>query len=200
MSRVPDILVERLRLGELSPEEAARVRQRLADANELGRLDALDDDDRQTLARHPTLPVRPQAPRRLALVLPALVTAAVALVLLVRGPSDDGLRSKGDVRPALVVYRQSAHGYEVLADEQRAARGDVLQLGYVAAGRELGTILSIDGRGVTTVHLRVSRLQQGGEVRLPDAYVLDDAPTFERFELLTFDARGLERTTLTVRK
>ena len=43
MSRVPDLLVEKLLLGELPAEQAAAVRARLADANELSRLDVHDD-------------------------------------------------------------------------------------------------------------------------------------------------------------
>jgi len=51
-------------------------------------------------------------------------------------------------------------------------------------------LLSIDGRGHVTLHspdageTMATRLSGKGEVRLPSAYELDDAPAFERFFLV----------------
>ncbi|MBN1838324.1 MAG: hypothetical protein JW820_20865, partial [Spirochaetales bacterium] len=64
------------------------------------------------------------------------------------------------------------------------------QLGYVAAARAYGVILSIDGRGVVTLHFPVGstgagELEREGESLLPFAYELDDAPGFERFFFVT---------------
>lgn len=203
MKRVPELMLERLRLGELTPDQARLVRERLAaEPGGLARLAALEAaevDDAATVQRRP---LRAQeSPRWLLLGAPLLV-AIVAVVLLVRTPREETwLRAKGDVKPALVLYRQTPTGYDVLVDGARVAPGDVLQLAYVAAGREIGALVSLDGRGATTVHLPVGPLKQGGEVRLPQGYALDDAPDFERFVLMTFEANvGLELTTVTVVK
>ena len=69
----------------------------------------------------------------------------------------------------------------------------MLRLGYVAAGRRFGVILSIDGRGAVTLHFPSSptgatALAGPGESLLPDAFELDDAPEFERFFLITADS------------
>ena len=54
-------------------------------------------------------------------------------------------------------------------------------------------LLSIDGAGTVTQHwpepgrTRAAPLRVGGEVRLPSAYELDNAPAFERFFLVRAD-------------
>jgi hypothetical protein len=70
---VPDLLVERLALGELSPEEAARVREALGDEAE-ARLSALAKDAAELLARLPPARVAEQVRRRLAAREPAVAT------------------------------------------------------------------------------------------------------------------------------
>ena len=83
--------------------------------------------------------------------------------------------------------RARASGDERLSDGARATTGDLLQLAYRAPTDAFGTLISIDGRGHVTVHWPEpgadgpARLSAKGEVRLPSAYELDDAPAFERF-------------------
>jgi hypothetical protein len=216
--RVPDWMVERLHAGDLPPDEAARVRAALEAEGGLFRLERLAEDDRASAAAHPPGPTlgrirllrqaqdvrKAQAERtlrsrrRLLVLVPALASAAAALLLALRlaAPdllvSDDGLRMKGDAR--LTVHRQGAGlDAEPLADGARARPGDVVQLAYVAAGRRYGVVISVDGRGLVTQHLPEDGadavpLEGGGAVALPHAYALDDAPAFERFFLVTSDA------------
>jgi len=143
---------------------------------------------------------------------PAAIAAAAALTLvvaprLVSPPSlepaggarpapsapavDSGDRIKG-LQPSLVLFRKTDSGSETLADGAVARPGDVVRLGYRAAGRTHGVILSVDGRGLVTVHLPASGseaapLRSGETVLLDRAYELDDAPRFERFFLVTAD-------------
>jgi hypothetical protein len=110
--------------------------------------------------------------------------------------------------PALLVYRQRpVHregdtGFEKLSDGARASRGDLLQLAYEAHAGDAelyGVLVSIDGAQRVTQHVPdegahgAPRLQPSGEIRVPAAYQLDDAPGFERFVLITapqpFDVR-----------
>ena len=63
--RVPDFVLERLALGELAPEEAARVRAQLGDEAE-ARLAALGHDDAEILAATPPAMVAAEVRRRLA--------------------------------------------------------------------------------------------------------------------------------------
>jgi hypothetical protein len=95
--------------------------------------------------------------------------------------------------PRLFVYRHDAAGDRKLADGAPAARGDLLQLAF--AGRPGGyvALLSLDGAGKVTVHWpegggRAAPLRDAGEIRVPSAYELDDAPGFERFFLVRSDA------------
>jgi hypothetical protein len=66
---------------------------------------------------------------------------------------------------------------------------EVVQVAYQVARPGYGVILSVDGRGVVTVHhpeggTEAAPLTPGRQVPLPHAYRLDDAPAFERFHLV----------------
>ncbi len=101
----------------------------------------------------------------------------------------------GDTRvkggpPHLLVHRKRGDHSESLARGARVAEGDRIQLSYVAATARYGVILSIDGRGVVTVHFPAepgasTALRQAGAVHLTHSYQLDDAPEFERFFFVT---------------
>ena len=99
--------------------------------------------------------------------------------------------SRAAARPAsprLLVVRRVGQRTEALADGQDARRGDVLHLGYVAAGYRYGVLVSVDGRRTATLHLpmhgKPALLAPDGEQRLPEPYELDGAPAFERFFLV----------------
>ena len=93
----------------------------------------------------------------------------------------------------LYVYRHASAGDQRLVDGERAAPGDLLQLAYASTAEGFGLLLSIDGAGSVTQHWpepgsrRAAPLRIGGEVRLPTAYELDNAPAFERFFLVRAD-------------
>src|SRR6185503_6350582 len=100
---------------------------------------------------------------------------------LARNPEYIGI--KGD--PALRVYKRVGQGSEKLVPGARVARGDLLRLAYLAGERgHFGAVVSIDGRGHVTVHWpegdtkTAPALSPKGEVQLPSAYELDDAPAF----------------------
>ena len=218
---VPDLTLEQYRLDELPPHEAHRVEQLLRESETLQqRLEALDRSDaelgrqyppawmaeriRERVSQGPRVPEgRGDRVRRWGI--PAAVGLAavmLAVVLPHRGgapidsshaagvPETD--RIKG-LQPALVVYRNSDRGTETLADGDVARAGDLLRLGYTAAGHAYGVIVSIDGRGAVTLHLppngaRAASLERGSHVLLDHAYELDDAPSWERFYFVTGDA------------
>lgn len=216
---VPDLLLERYRLGELSPTEIEELRRRLAaDEGLRARLQALDDSDREIRRRHPpgwlsariqerlganAAHVSPTVGRRnFSWRLPVSVAAAAVLVIVmgwqILGPrepefarqssdsAESGVRLKGD---SLVLFRKTAKGSEALHDGARARAGDQIRMGYRAAGRSYGIILSIDGRGVVTRHFprdgqKAALLAAKGLTLLDHAYELDDAPGWERFYLV----------------
>lgn len=109
-------------------------------------------------------------------------------------PTGDGIRLKG-TESRLVLHRQIEANdgqAERLREGQTVSEGDVLQVSYIAAGASHGVIVSIDGRGVTTLHYPLpqdpptsTRLEQGAAIPLSSAYELDDAPSFERFFFVT---------------
>ena len=138
----------------------------------------------------------------------ALLVVAGGLLLVTRGPSLFGPQSQAEqVRvkggsaaeaaagpaaeqrqsgQALTVYMKTDSGARELASGDRVHAGSTVQLAYTAGTYRYGTILSIDGRGAVTLHFPASaatgqELDGEGEVPLPFAYTLDDAPEFERF-------------------
>ena len=190
MSRVPDLLIEKLRLGELPPEQAAAVHARLAQAGELDRLTQTSDlDDVGPLPARIRYATRPSRTWGLA-----VLAASVAAALLVAVPSfDDDTRTKG--RPSdLGVYRMTHDGFEVLPSPATVRRGDVVQLRYRVTRTGEAAIYSIDGRGVLTEHRAPSAVTPN-EVLSTRAFELDDAPRFERFVVVL--GRELDAATLT---
>ena len=122
----------------------------------------------------------------------------------------------------LLMFRKNADGAGPLADGAVARAGDLVQVGYFAQHASFVTILSIDGRGRVTLHLPADktgtshgrprgaplgdqpgtqhtahRAEVGQSVMLDHAYELDDAPTFERFVLVSspspFAVRDVQR-------
>ena len=196
MSRVPDLLVEKLHLGELSPEAENDVRARLAaEPGGLERLAALADSDRDLAPHLRPLPERPiPRPRSLRWLGPALATAALATLAILAWPATDrDLRAKGEA--LLVVYRLEKTGPALLTHGASAAPGDRLQLtARLPEPRHLA-ILSVDGLGAVTVH-EPTTTTPVQEVQVPRSFVLDDAPRFERFFLFT-SAAPLDQAALT---
>lgn len=190
--RVPDLLVEKLRLGELPPAQAAAVHARLAAAGELARLDVHDDvGPLPDHVRHATRP----APRRSRSWSFAVLAASVAAALFVFVPSlgIDQTRTKGGPSD-FGVYRMTRDGFDVLTSPANVQRGDVVQLRYRVTRPGMAAIYSIDGRGVLTEH-RAPAAVTPGEVLRTRAFELDDAPRFERFVLVL--GRDLDRVPIT---
>jgi hypothetical protein len=204
---VPDLILEQYRLGELPVEERDRVETLLrADRALRARLNGLEESDRAIASQFPSERLARQVRARMRargrharshgirrIVLISALTGGMALVWFAL-PSDmpDGrVRVKGS--PALSLYRRTGSGSETLADGVVAHTGDLLRLGYVSAGHGYGVILSIDGRGVVTLHLppnsstTAAALRGGGTILLDSAYELDDAPAWERFYFVTAD-------------
>jgi hypothetical protein len=217
--RLPDIVLERFRLNELPADQARLLEARIAKDEDLRRrLEALrrsDDEIRASYPREFEDSIRARldrreyatlrAPRRAALywIVPLTAiaaTVALAVVILRTTPPPSGFdhtrpdpagmdRIKG-LAPALRVYRKTSTRSETLADGALARKGDIVRVGYEAAGRPYGVILSIDGRGVVTRHLPATGdlaapLASSSTVLLGQSYELDDAPGWERFYFIT---------------
>lgn len=199
---LPDVIIERYRLAELPPGEIARIdarRQRDAALRDrLAELDssdaALQPDVERIAARISRQPMRRSRRAGWPMAAVALVGVLFVAVLLVRmrppadgGSADDRIKGTPIAHtPALAVYRRTADGSERLRDGAVARAGDVIRLGYDAAGQRFGLIVSIDGRGTVTRHLpatgeRATALDDARIVLLDQAYELDDAPMWERF-------------------
>lgn len=203
--RIPDWLLERQALGELPEGDWLQWK---VDPEARARLDALEASNRRILAEYPPEAMgasirrrslrgaaRPRELRRIR-TWAAVGAASLASVFVLLSlptptapPIEDEVRTKG-LDPHLVVHRKRDQGPERIGDGADALRGDVIQIGYVAAGRAYGMILSIDGRGGVTVHLPedgadAAAMEPAGTAHLPHAYELDDAPDFERFIFVT---------------
>jgi hypothetical protein len=215
--RVPSYLLELAAAGELPVEERRSVVERAASEGAAADpIAALERDAQETLGRLP--PERfaaeiarrvlsPRRPRRRGWILVPALTAMSAAVVggLVRPrpasppvTAPDETRVKG-LAPHLVVHRRTPAGAERIGPGTPVRPGDLVQLGYVAAGQLYGVIVSVDGGGAVTRHwpidgARAAALESGREVLLPESFRLDAAPRFERFFLVTserpFDVAG----------
>ena len=187
-------------LEQYPAEEVAReLEQRLAlDEGQTDPSDEASDSEEteETEGGSVTL-FRRRGFRGFALVAAAAIIALAAIVPQLIGRtgvgSNEPVRIKG-LKPSISIYRQNDGNVERLRDHAKVAEGDLLQISYIAAAEPYGVILSIDGRGVVTVHMpdtrysgSAARLEPSGEVALDFSYRLDDAPSFERFFFLTSD-------------
>lgn len=213
---IPPLILERAALGELSPSQIREYQEKFGPEFDQALQRLLEQDQswskapererelQQIRARVGQMP-RPQAKRRW-MYLSATACACAALFVVLRpGPdpltqdriaeavtSDPSIRLKG-LAPYLTLHRKVDQGQEQLSSGSRAGPGDLIQLSYVAAGANFGVVISIDGRGHTTLHFpkeigESTQLDSNGAVPLERAYELDDAPHFERFFFVT--ARG----------
>ncbi len=202
--RTPDLIVERIARGELPGSEAP-------DASEA--LERIERSNDEILEQYPPKTMAAAIERRLkrsascegppirfwqhfAIGAPVAVAAALLMLLIPMGPhpADPGVRLKGG--PQIVVQRATESGKaEPLGQDSTAREGDQLQLGYrvpAAEGTLYGVVISIDGAGTVTRHLpsssRAAALEPQTLKALPHSYVLDAAPDFERFFLVTSNA------------
>lgn len=212
MTNLPDWLVERAALDEVAP--VSRPRVDTADPRELAeRIAALRADNASELAAHPTAAAVAQIESRVAAARRrrrrtqrrwfGVMSVAIAgcLLVVIVGPrrvpgthqdDEEVTRVKGSSR--LIAYRQSGERTERLDKDSLVRAGDVVQLAYNGGGHKFGVIASVDGAGVVTLHFPASEdappegtALLAKTTALPHAYVLDDAPRFERFFLITAD-------------
>lgn len=182
--KCPELLVEQLALGELSPvgrqEELERWGATPAGRARLVELRVLDEE---ILARYPVHRMvaaiseraekEPGAWSVSRLVWGVSLAASAVLVLIVvapwhqdapRGPwhgehgvvrlPAETVRIKGDSR--LLVHLLEADSSTELEDGDEVKSGDVLQLEYVAGKGRYGVVVSMDGRGGVTLHYPVA--------------------------------------------
>lgn len=185
-ARIPDLLVERLALGEVGGPSAGDLAERFGVPADRIReqVAELELSSRAILSAYPAAQVRARVEARLAetrrpagrnrVYIGLLAsTAAAALLLLVWQPLVEGplpqvptgqhpanqwvVRSKGT--PQLHVYRQRQGTAERLRSGGGAKTGDVVQLGYAAGDAQHGVVLSIDGWGQVTLHFPPSHTE-----------------------------------------
>jgi hypothetical protein len=177
---VPDITLERYRLGELSPSAMRRLDQCVAGDDVLReRLAVLARADEAAQGAYPPDAMASDVRRRLQAApgddspsvrlggwaLPLAATALLVLVVARAGDWQATGRSSGDPTGApvegrakgsdatLVLYRNTDAGAAILADGQRVRTGDVVRIGYRVTRPLYGAIMSVDGRGVVSRHL-----------------------------------------------
>ncbi len=189
-------------LAETPPAEfTAMVNKRLENTEE-----SSFSSNRQTA----TTPQRQNRnPFRLVILAPAMAAVAVLLFFVVNpdifsrseivsvpgqtvSSGGDYIGLKGDAQ--LQIYRQNGFDAELLDETSTVENRDILQISYCARGQSHGVIFSIDGHRAVTLHFPELRdgstlLDQTGEVPIPHAYEIDDAPDFERFFLVTSKTR-----------
>ncbi len=201
---IPDLLLERYRVGEVSAAERVEVERRLREDEALrGRLSEIERSDAairateftSSLAAHVATRAAAHgngnSARRLgagkrrastnllrwALPLAVGVTAMVVVVIGSRTRTLSPAPSEERIkglRPSLSVFRQTPDGSERLVDGVAVREGDLLRLAYQSAGQTYGVIVSIDGRGGVTLHLPKTGTQ-ATHLRPGDKVLLDTA-------------------------
>jgi hypothetical protein len=186
---LPDPLLERLHAGDDPDHQALAARASPADTR---RLQELASSDAEILARYPVRAVmaelerraRRRRRRRLGWLASAGAIAAVLLAVALQ-PAPPEVRAKGDpVLSVLVEGQRQPLQSGAIGDE-----GDRLQLVLDPSGARHAVVVSVDGRGVVTVHFPRTggdtRLPGGGAVPLDSSFRLDDAPSYEVFYAVT---------------
>jgi hypothetical protein len=219
-ARISEWKLERYLLGELPPFDMETIRKLAeSDPDLRRRLEGLQRSNQDILKQYPAelmtrrilaraMPPAPTSPalgirmRRFG-SLPKLAAVAFAflVVLLIFVPRrfDRTVRDstlteggfKGGV-PSLVLYRRIPSGAERLSEGSTTRPGDTIQIAYWGIGGHYGAILSLDGRGVVTLHFpendsQSAPLAAGHLARLNSSYELDDAPGWECFYFVTSD-------------
>jgi hypothetical protein len=216
---ISDYYLERYAFGELPEDEEEEIRQWSTSTPEIqAALEEIEFSNKEILALYPPQTVmaslsrwQDDRPRKLffkkrILAISSVVTAFLILLLVLpllkqRTPvihpdlekditTVKGIPTVDLSKTQLLVYRKIRDQVEMMSDGEYARAGDLLQLAYVAVEDPYGIILSIDGRGVITLHLpdseqKSTKLEGKKQFFLPNAIELDDAPDFERFFFLT---------------
>jgi len=181
MSRVPDLVVEQLALGELSKAQAESVRARLEADND-PRLERLEASNVDILDAHPPEVLARRIQARLDALEPesstgfawpvwaaagGLAVAAAALLVWTLGPDSEPAESTSGTRvavadppagvrlkgdAAIVLERQLGTRAEPLLAESEVSPGDMLQVSYRSGGWSHGVLVSLDGAGAVTLH------------------------------------------------
>lgn len=189
----PDWLLERYLLGEVTPEQRARVDQAM-DATVQARLEALKADSAKTLAAHPparvAAQVKAQAPvqqERRWLLLPAFGLAAAVIFAVVFIPRGDETILKGE-GARLSLFRMTAQGPQPLGNGAPVRPGDLVQARYGVDEAGFVVLLSFDALGQVTLHAPVHSADTSsgaGSFSTQQSFELDSSPGFERFVLFT---------------
>jgi len=191
---------EQLHLGELPAKAAVNWTDEQAAESKA----VLDADDRLHSQNYPAekaamairsrlLTTKKTTRRAATLQLGSWLAAAVLIVGVGVSPVLDNVsseRTKG-TSAQIAVYRQSGTGVARLADGAKAKAGDRLQVEFSAPSQSWVLVFSVDGGGVLTSHypeqgIAASQLT-GNTTLVPQSYVLDAAPLFERFYLVVGD-------------
>jgi len=200
--KVSAFMLEKYKLGELSPEDQEMIKEALAvDSSLQERLKTLDESDRELRLRYPPESFRLRQPRFIRVKTAARLTGLAALIITgilvpvlygvfsTTAAPTDRIKGTAQTNSELLIY---VKGEEVfLADQTALQEGNTVQLAYTApAGTEhYGVIFSIDSRSAVTMHYpyrkgQSSLLVSGKRTFLNEAYTLDDAPDYEVFVLV----------------
>jgi len=215
---IPEWKLERYILGELSRQEMDEIdRLRREDPSIDKSIRSLEESNREILKaydpgkmaaeiahRHETsgeeerAPVRPPVKWYRTVLFPAAAVLTAFFIFIFVQPliiTDAPVEGPGTVRlkgmkPGLYVFKSTGDGPELMEKGDAAYAGDLLQLGYIVKDATHGVILSIDGRGIVTLHYprqndMSTNITANRKVMLETAYRLDDAPAFERFFMVT---------------
>ena len=205
---ISDIVLERYVLGELPSEQMRAISAAIESDETLRiRVNEIRSSDDEIREKYPFEVFaakigrsRKGAAGKKYSLRKMLVPATSACVLLLAfgiyktlpvfySPYDDTTLVKGG-EASLLVYKFEEKRPEIIESGAHAAPGDLLQLGFVVSKPVNCVIFSIDGNRKVTLHYPYekklsTRIESAGKAMLKESYELDDAPSFERFFIVT---------------
>ena len=195
-SHPSSLAMDRLSIGALTPDEAARVRKHL-EACATCRERVAEDEaararfTRSVLPRRLPALARPRRWTRFVFALaPAVVVVTLILIISRRQPGSE-LAGKGGA--TMQVFARRGERVFLVADRSTLRSGDELRFVVQPAGRRFLLVSSIDGAGHSSVYYPFDGRASGAldpraRTELPDTVRLDTAPGPERLFALFTDA------------
>lgn len=199
--KIPQHILEAINCGEISANKYYDIYGKENIENELAKLRLCDEKffkENPTYASFTNNKTTKTTKRFSYSFISAIGSCAAAILfafLFITTPknskiSNNTIREKGD-KIGLFIYRKNGESIELLKQKSLAKEGDALQIAFNEEKGCYGVIFSVDGNGNVTNHYpddsfkSVELYTDGGTNYLNYSYVLDDAPDYELFFMVT---------------
>lgn len=180
--------LHQLRTGELEHAEARLARDHLEQCERCSARLRHQANVRAEFVLRPVpeaLRQRPAPARSWRWAMPLVAALAAVALLVLRGPSVDGVRTRG-LAPTMEVWVATDDGPRLLVETDRLGPGDRVAIKYDAAGADHVGFAGRDSSGVVEVY-GIFEVPGDGLVNAPFGLELDDSPGDQELFVVTGD-------------